>query len=144
MQIKITRSQRKGGIMGGKIIFMLDMRAEYTEKERETINKYNLGGEVIYNSADAQKHLEDAGNKLADGKILGGFVSVAMARMKLNITILSLKEGVHIECKDLAELLEAEKTVREACQNLVGYLSVAQSFDGRVDVVEINEQTAAG
>src|SRR5271156_1535320 len=46
MQIKITRSQRKGGIMGGKVIFMLDMRAEYSEQERETINKYNLGGEV--------------------------------------------------------------------------------------------------
>lgn len=123
--------------MGGKIIFMPDMRAEYTEKERETINKYNLGGEVICNSADAQKHLEEASNRLSDGKLVGGFVSIAMARMKLNITILSLKEGVHIECKDLAELLEAEKTSREACQNLVSYLHVAQSFDGRVDVVEI-------
>ena len=143
MQIKITRTQRKGGIMGGKIIFALDMRAEYTEKERDTINKYNLGGEVIYNSAAAQAHLEEAGKRLSEGGLVGGFVSMAMARMKLNITIVSLKEGVHIECKDLAELLEAEKTVKEACQNLVSYLHVAQSFDGRVDVVEINEQTAA-
>ena len=143
MQIKITRSQRKGGAFGGKIIFMLDMRAEYTEQERETINKYNLGAEVIYNSADAQAHLDKAGEKLAGGSLIGGLASIAMARMKLNITIVGLKEGVHIECKDLHELLEAEKTVRGACLNLVQYLAVARSFDGRVDVVEINEQSAA-
>ena len=143
MHIKITRSQRKGGAFGGKIIFMLDMRAEYTEQERETINKYNLGGEVIYNSADAAAHLDRAGEKLASASLIGGLASMAMARMKLNITIVGLKEGVHIECKDLAELLEAEKTVRDACHNLIQYLAVARSFDGRVDVVEINEQSAA-
>jgi hypothetical protein len=44
--------------------------------------------------------------------------------------------GQHIECKDLDELLGAEEAIREACKALKVYLTVAESFDGREEVVE--------
>jgi hypothetical protein len=36
MQLKLKRSQRTGGMMGGKVVYMLDARAELTPDERET------------------------------------------------------------------------------------------------------------
>jgi len=145
MQLKVQRSQRTGGAFGGKIIFVLDIRAEYTETERNNINKYSLGGEVIYNSAAAKAHLDRAGQHLDAGGsgLLKGMASLALARMNLNITIASLQKGVHIECKDLGELLEAEESVCTACQNLSKFLAAAATFDGRTDIIEFNEHNAA-
>ena len=69
--------------------------------------------------------------------------SLALSRMNLNITIASLQKGVHIECKDLNELLEAEEAVLAACKNLSQFLKAASTFDGRVEIVEFNEHNAA-
>lgn len=124
MQLKIQRSQRAGGVVRSTVFFCLDVRADYSAEERSNIQKYRLGGEVIYNSQRAQKHLEHAGTQLnrtqsggvgerAAGLARGAF-SLAMAKMSLNISIASLGKGHHIECKDLEELLEAEETVRTA------------------------------
>jgi hypothetical protein len=132
-------------MFGGKTIFVLDLRAEYSEAERANINKYKLGGEDIYSSAEARAHLE-AGQAKLDGSargLAGGLVSLAMARMKLSISIKSLQDGVHIECKDLQELLEAETAVRNACTKLVEYLKVAAQFDGSTEVVEFGHAAAA-
>jgi hypothetical protein len=35
------------------------------------------------------------------------------------------------------ELLEAESAIREAAQNLRGYLDIAVTFDGREEIVEL-------
>ncbi len=116
MQLKVQRSQRTGGAFGGKIIFVLDIRAEYTETERNNINKYSLGGEVIYNSAAAKAHLDRAGQHLDAGGsgLLKGMASLALARMN-----------------------------RTACQNLSKFLAAAATFDGRTDIIEFNEHNAA-
>lgn len=146
MQLKIQRSQRMGGVFAGAVVFCLDVRADYTEEERHNINKYRLGGEVIYNSQAARKHLDRAGTHLdrtqsrdlkeqMAGLARGG-LSMVMAKMSLNISIASLGRGHHIECKDLNELLEAEDTVREACKNVTRFLQVAETFDGSELVVE--------
>ena len=63
-------------------------------------------------------------------------MSMALAKMQLNISIASLGRGHHIECKDLEELLESEDTIRTACKNLTRYLEVASTFDGSEVVVE--------
>ena len=65
-----------------------------------------------------------------------GALSLAMAKMALNITIASLGKGHHIECKDLEELLEAEDTVRAACKNVTRYLEIADTFNGSETVIE--------
>ncbi len=44
MQLKVQRSQRTGGAFGGKIIFVLDIRAEYTEPERNNIRRFRFTG----------------------------------------------------------------------------------------------------
>ena len=140
MQLKITRSQRKGGVLGGKVIFALDLRAEYTAEEKASINKYDLGGQVIYNSQAAEKHLARMQQQI-DGSGMGllkGMGSLILAKMNLNVTIASLAKGEHIECKDLGELIAAEEALREACRELKAFLKVAATFDGHEEIFEID------
>ena len=145
MQLKVKRSQRTSGLMGKTVVFCADIRAEYTDEERANINKYALGGEVIYNSRAAAEHLERM-QRQVDGSakgLLKGLGSLVLAKMNLNITIASLQQGQHIECKDLSELLECEEAVMNACKNLKGFLEAAATFDGREIVVDLDEQMAA-
>jgi hypothetical protein len=149
MQLKLQRSQRAGGLVGSAILFCLDVRADYSPAERDNIRKYKLGGQIIYNSQAARKHLENAGahlDRTQEGTVANrttglarGALSLAIAKMKLNISIESLGRGHHIECKDLEELLEAEDTVRTACKNVTRYLDVAATFDGSEIVIEYDK-----
>jgi hypothetical protein len=141
MQLKIKRSQRRGGMLG-KLVFVLDVVADYTAEEKDNINKYNLGTEVIYNSQAAKQHLDRMQKHIDQGGIglLKGVGSLVLASMNLNISIASLGLGHHIECKDLAELLDAEKTIIEACTNVKTYLQAAATFDGREILVDLDEQ----
>jgi hypothetical protein len=144
MQLKIQRSQRNA--LTGKVLFCVDIRAEYAADERTNINRYALGGQVIYNSQSARRHLEHAGahiDRTQEGTarerasgLARGALSLAMAKMSLNVTIASLGRGHHIECKELPEMLEAEETVRNACKDLTRYLDAAATFDGSETIVE--------
>lgn len=145
MQLKVKRSQRPGGMFGGKVLFVLDLRAEYTDDERDNINRYSLGGEVIYNSQAAKQHL-DRMEQQVDGSGMGllkGLGSLALAKMNLNVTIASLQKGHHIECKDLAELVACEEAIRNACRSIRTFLEAAATFDGREIVLDLDEQMAA-
>ncbi len=145
MQLKVKRSQRAAGFTGNTVMFCADIRAEYTPEERANINRYGLGGEVIYNSRAAAEHLNRM-ERQVDGTakgLLKGLGSLMIAKMNLNITIASLQQGHHIECKDLAELLECEEAILSACKNLRGFLEAAATFDGREIVVDVDEQVAA-
>jgi len=146
MQLKIQRSQRMGGVMGGTILFCLDVRADYSAEEQDNIRKYRLGGQIIYSSQAARRHLEHAGSHLERtqsrdlkeqmGGLARGALSMAMAKMSLNISIASLGRGHHIECKDLPEMLEAEETVRGACRDVTRFLDAAATFNGSEVVIE--------
>lgn len=132
MKLKVTRSQKKG--MLGKHTFCLDLRAEYTPEEKDRINKYELGGEVIYSSRDAKENLA----KLQASQSLGGAVMHrTLLGMNLNITIASLQKGEHIVCKDLRELIDAEDEIKIACKNVKNWLEVAAQFDGGEGIVDI-------
>jgi hypothetical protein len=37
----------------------------------------------------------------------------------------------------MGELLEAERAIREAAQNLRAYIDVARTFDGREEIIEL-------
>lgn len=139
MQLKIQRSQRSGGLMAGKVIFCMDARAELAAEEAANVKKYNLGRLVIYNSEASRRHLESVHDNLGRGggaSLLKAGARLALAKMSLNITIDSLCQGHHIECKDLDELLGAEEAIYEACEGLINYLQVASTFDGREIIVE--------
>jgi hypothetical protein len=133
MQLKIRRSQRDGGILSNTVIFCLDARVDFTADEQRHLVRYKLQNQAIYNSEASKRHLTKADTQ-RDGSTLGSLksiVSVAMAAMKLNISIASLQRGQHVECKSLDELLGAEEAIMTACENLKQYLDIAATFDGR-------------
>jgi hypothetical protein len=155
MHLKMTRSQRKS--LTGKVIFALNARVEVPAEERALIAKYRLGDTVIYDSAARKRHTEAAlghlentrdNSKLSDsagalraaGKtafnLARAGARAAMAALSLRITINSLMKGVHVECKDLDELLGAKAAIGEAAENLRSYLDVAATFDGREEIIE--------
>lgn len=132
MQLKVRRSQRSG-MLGGKIVFTLDVMAELSGDERALVERYKLWGEVVYSSEAANDNAArmHAGSVKALGAVLVDKV------LKRFFTVKHLVSGEHIECKDLAELLGTEEQVRVACANLKRYLEVAQTFDGREEVVDV-------
>lgn len=141
MHLKIKRSQKKG--LMGKVIFALDIRADYSQEERDNINKYHLGGEVVYSSENARKYAARADAHLdGGGSVVKGLLSAALAGMSLNVTIATLQQGHHIETKTMEELLEAEDALRSACANLTTWLDAAATFDGRETVIEYKNGTA--
>ena len=140
MQIKIKRSQRSGGVFGGKVFFALDLRAEYTAEERANINKYSLGGSIIYDSAATQAYLDRAGSSQSALKTVG---LLALAKMGLSVSIASLQKGHQIQCADLPELLECESAIVDACRNVKNFLGAAETFDGREIVVDLDEEPVA-
>lgn len=149
MQLKLQRTQRAGGAFGTVVIFCLDARAEYSPAEAANIGKYKLGGQSVYNSQAARKHLERVDAHLdrtqsggTGERAIGlarGIASFALAKMHLNISIASLGRGHRIECKDLGELLEAESALMEACRNLREFLQVAASFNGSIILVDFDD-----
>lgn len=138
MQLKLKRSQRESGVVSKSVIFCLDARVEFTEVERQNLYRYKLHSQTIYNS-DASKRLLDKADAQRDGSAMGGvksLMSVAMAALKLNITVATLERGQHVECKSMDELLGAEEALMIACENLKVYLDTATTFDGREVVVD--------
>lgn len=158
MQLKLKRSQRTGGVLGGTAFFCLDARVALTPSEQQSVARYKLGGQVLYSSENAKRTGEQAGAAMAGAafsvprrasasdwfdatthSIGGGMKAIAlgaMSALSLRITINSLQQGQHIECKSLDEVLGAEEALMSACRNLRGYLDAAASFDGREVVVD--------
>jgi hypothetical protein len=146
MQLKLRRSQRAGGMLGGKVIFALDARAELSGDEQGLVRKYALGKLVVYDSEARKKHGESAyghfdnAANTTTGRSLWsnarGLASAAMMALTLRVTVDSIIGGQHIECKDLDELLGAEAAIVDACKSLKAYLDTALTFDGREEVLE--------
>ena len=139
MQLRLRRSQRTAGMMGGKVVYMLDARAELTHEEGALVTKHGLGRLSIYDSEARRKRQQAAGEQVNSGGLLGtarGLASAAMAAMSLQITIDSLASGYHIECRTMDELLGAESAIREGCDTLRTYLDLAVTFDGREETVQ--------
>jgi len=134
MQLKLTRSQRDGGMISKTAIFCLDARVQFTREEQASVTRYRLGGQLIYNNEASQRRVKAAEAAIAEGTGAGGFKALAqftLARLHLNITVDGLQRGQHIECKSLEELLDAEDALMEACKRLRMYLDTAATFDGR-------------
>jgi hypothetical protein len=145
MQLMIQRSQRAGGALGDAVVFCLDVRADYSFAEQDSIRRYGLGPQVVYNSETARRYLAKADGDLDRTQssaarermaaLARGALYLWMAKINLNITVASLGRGHRIQCRDLEELLMAEDTVRFACKNVTRYLEIAATFDGRATVI---------
>lgn len=154
MFLKLKRTQKQG--FSGPI-YMLDARLDASQDILSIIYSHNLGSRLIYESESRQRHQESAQEHLEDShddtnlfappsqqamgvakmfwKLGRAAVSAARASFSLRITVDSLLAGVHVECKSMDELLEAEDAIREAKQNLEGYISSAKSFDGHEEIL---------
>jgi hypothetical protein len=156
LRLKLRRSQRSTIL--GKVLFGLDARMELSSEELQLVRKYQLGKDVVYDSANREKYSENlqarlemsrGGPSLMDSpgaQLLGtgktlfhlarGAASAVAASLSLRVTINSLISGIHVECKSLGELLEAETAIVEAATNLKSYLQSARTFDGREEILE--------
>jgi hypothetical protein len=132
MQLTIKRSQKRAAL-SGSAIFCLDARVLFTRPELDSVTRYKLHSECVYNSEASKRHLAalDAGNNATMGGAVKGLMHAVAANMHLNVTVNSLQNGQHIECKSLEELLGAEDAIMQACRSLKSYLDAAATFDGR-------------
>ena len=151
MLLKLKRSQRSTGLMGGKVAFALNARIELTSEEDALVRKYALGKTAVYDSEARKKHVDNLDAYVALSKMQGqarshgrslysvgrGLMSAAMAAFSLHVTIDSLIKGQQVETKSLPELLGAEEAILEACRTTKAFLEAAATFDGSEQVIEI-------
>ncbi len=111
MKLKISRSQKRSGVVNKHVIFCIDARAELTPDEADDVKKYELGTQVVYNSEASKRHLDKADAHMENSGIVStlfgfvrslfdivkGFVRLAMSKMSLNITIDSLVKGHYLK-----------------------------------------------
>ncbi len=143
MQLVMRRSQKTSGLMSKSVLFCLDARVDLSHEERSNVDRYRLGGQVLYNSAATETHLAKAAAGFAGGGLLKGAVGLAMSRLTLSITVDSLTRGHHIECKELDELLGAEEAIKSAVETIKTYIDMASTFDGREIVIDLDEMATA-
>ena len=108
MKLYITRDQAKG--MFGGVKFELKARVELTGEESGLVSKYKADKEVLI-----QKEIK---------------IPFTGKAIILDINIGSLVSGQEFKCKDIADILEYEKNVKEACESFKNYIEVMKSFGG--------------
>jgi hypothetical protein len=143
MQLVMRRSQKTSGLMSKSVLFCLDARVDLSNEERGNVDRYRLGGQVLYNSAATEANLAKAAAGFAGGGLLKGAVGLALSRLTLSITVDSLTRGHHIECKELDELLGAEEAIKSAVETIKTYIDMASTFDGREIVIDLDEMATA-
>ena len=113
MKLFIVRSQSKG-LLGG-VKFELKAKVELADREAELVRKYSVEEETLLKT---------------DVKI-----PLTGRALVFNLTIRSLMNGQNFKCNDIAEILETENNVKEACEAFKNYIEVMDSFGGE-EVIE--------
>jgi hypothetical protein len=125
MKLLLRREQHAGLL--GKISFSLTVRAELTEEEKSSINRYKLGDTVLYEKSK----IVDPGSGL-----LGVASRLAHKAMNVSVSVRDLAGGRRIDCKDVVEMLAIEEQIRVAAHTFRSVLEAARTFGGE-EVVEI-------
>lgn len=127
MKLLLRRDQR-GGMLGmGAPVFMLDVRAELTPEEQQSVGKYKLGKTVLYTRGE----LVDKGSGL-----LGLASRAAFKMMNISVSVDDLAGGKRIECKDIVEMIAVEDQIKEAATTFKAVLQTAAHFGGE-EVVQL-------
>jgi hypothetical protein len=127
MKLILERSQRSGGILGNRQVFVLTVRAEISQAERDAINKYRLADTVLYQSHE----IVDKGSGL-----LGLASRLYLGSMIKKLIVRELVEGKTFECADIVEMKGIEGQIMEAAQTFKTILDTAATFGGR-EVIEL-------
>lgn len=126
MKLLLRREQRSG-MLGGKPVFSLDVRADLTAAEREHVKKYKLADTILYQRYKTAPPLEGA---------TGFIAGVLMEMDNITIAVRDLENGRRIECKDVLQMIGVEALVKEAAANFKAVLEAAATFGGE-EVVEL-------
>ena len=108
-------------MLGGKIIFTLEVRADLTPEERSNIMKYKLGETVLYE----RNTLTDRGSG-----VLGLASRAAFRAMNISVSVNDLAGGKKVECKDIVEMIAVTDQIKEAAQTFKVVLDAAAQFAG--------------
>lgn len=119
MNLILRRDQRASLL--GKVIFQLDVRAEITQEEMASIQRYRLGDAVLYSKSE----LVDRGSGL-----LGLASRLAFNAMNISVSVSELVSGKRVECKDIVEMLAVEEQIKEAALTFKQVLNAAVHFGG--------------
>lgn len=133
MKMLFSRDQRSG--LTGKVVFVLDVRADISEAEKTSIAKYKLADTRLYEKYE----VPGAKGPGAYMGILGvaGFAARMAARaMNITLDVKDLTSGKRIECKDIVEMLAVEEQVKDAARTFAAILEAAQHFGGE-EVMEL-------
>ncbi len=119
MQLVLRRSQRPA-LIGSKVVFTLEFRAQLSADELGRVNKYKLGGCVLY-----------ASQEITGGSGLLGLASrAAYKAMTITVTVDTLVHGQTIECKEVLELLGVEEQIKASAENFAALLAASTHFGG--------------
>lgn len=120
MKLLLRRSERSG--MLGKLIYVLEVRAEVSPDERNSIAKYKFGPSILYSKK---------GKPTGDMNTWSGIGhNLLHYAMDLTVSVNDLVNGKRIECKDIMEMLGAEEQIKEAAQMFGNVLRAASQFGG--------------
>ncbi len=127
MKLLLRRDQQTGGIVRTKVTFSLTVRADLSDEERRSIQKYQLGDTILYTRGE----ITDRGAGL-----LGLASRMAFKMMNISVSVNDLANGKRVECKDIMEMLGVEEQIKEAAATFKAVLDAAAHFGGD-EVIEL-------
>lgn len=113
MKLYITRGQAKG--VFGKVKFSLKARVELNNEEAALVKKYKAQDEILL-----EKELK---------------IPFLKKKYVLLLKVGSFIMGEEFKCKDIADILQYEENIKEACKIFKNYIEVMKSFGGE-EVIE--------
>ena len=113
MRLRISRDQARG-LLGG-VKFELKARVELRSEEVDLIRKYRADNEVL-----VEREIK---------------IPLTNKVFTLGININGLVNGQTFKCKDVAEILETEKSVKDACEAFKNRIEAMKHFGGE-EVIE--------
>lgn len=146
MEVKIRRSQYKTLVLRRRK-YKMEFRATYSEEQVRLIDKYGLWKENLYAS---KQHMEYALSNKASLQHIEGWLrgkntvnwwtfikNLVKLKFAPKIQARHLVKGKRLYCRDIPDLLTAETEVQSCARNLLAYMAMCETFDGREKIYEI-------
>ena len=125
MQLLLYRSHRPG--MFHRAIYTLDIRAQFTAEELDTIQQHGLRTMLLYTRGE----ISDGGRGL-----LGILFRLGFLAANLSLRVRDLVEGKRMEAADILAILSIEDEVTAASRTFNQVLVAAANYD-REWIVEL-------
>ena len=111
MQLILTKTEVKRGLMGGTTMFTLAAKVLVSEQEREAFWHFRLQGAVFYKSEGAEHGPKQYIGADGPQSLAARFL---LKQTNLEITGMNLISGLTFENESLLHLLDLEERVKEA------------------------------